>query len=593
MITNKIIRTSILSSILVLIFTFSFSANAFSQKKDKKASAKKTAVVVTPLTPEEQRKFDYFFLEAIRMKEKEDFAAAFELLNHALEIDPNSASALYEISRFYFFLKQSEKGMKVMEKAVEMDPDNFWYKHTLAAFYQSNGNFKRAIEVYEDMAAQFPDKHESLMMLIDLYNRHKNYPMVIKTLDRLEEKEGKSEQISMEKFRIYLTSGDDKNAFKEIESLAKEYPHDMRYLSILGDVYMNNGKEKEAYQTYKKVLSAEPDNTMAMLSLASYYEKTGQQELYQQQMDSILLNKKVDTETRLNIMRQLIVRSEQSDKDSTKIIGLFDTILREDSEDTQMPMLYAQYLISKEMEEESVPVLNRIIVQDPENTPARLQLLSYALKNADYEEVIRVSEPALIYTPEILEFYYYLSLAYYQDNKDKALEVLHKAMDQITPETNKEIVGAMYSMMGEIYHTKEMKKEAFTAYDSALVYNPEDIMTLNNYAYYLSVERQDLDRAEEMSYKTIKAEPKNATFLDTYAWILFEKGRYAEAKIHMDEAMKNGGEESDVVVEHAGDVYYMSGDKEKAMEYWKQAKEMGSESKTLQKKIDQKKYIAE
>lgn len=127
---------------------------------------------------------------------------------------------------------------------------------------------------------------------MDLYNRREAYDQVIDVLNRLEERMGKNEQISMEKFRIYLQKKDTKNAFSEIESLVAEYPMDTRYQVILGDVYMQNGKQEEAYNIYRKVLSEEPDNAMAMYSLASYYDETGQKELYQQQLDSLLLNKK-------------------------------------------------------------------------------------------------------------------------------------------------------------------------------------------------------------------------------------------------------------------------------------------------------------
>ena len=151
-----------------------------------------------------------------------------------------------------------------------------------------------------------------------------------------------------------------------------------------------------------------------------------------------------------------------------------------------------------------------------------------------------------------------------------------------------------------------MNAEAYAAYDSALVYKPDNIGALNNYAYYLSVERKQLDKAEEMSYKTVKAEPKNATYLDTYAWILFEKGKYAEARIYIDQALQNGGDQSSVVVEHCGDIYYKSGEPEKALEYWKQAEKLAAEPtenesesrsdkelKLLKKKIANKKYYSE
>lgn len=584
--------TGILLILTIIISSCASSSKVSKESKSSKRKAKVTAVE-TP-SPEAQRKYDYFFLEAARMKEKGDYDAAFELYKHCLQINPNAASALYEIAQFYLFLKQPETGLSCMIKAVEEAPDNFWYKQTLAAFYQSNRNVKKAIEVYEDMFEQFPGRQESLLALIDLYNRVKDYPNVIHTLDRLEATQGKSEQISMEKFRIYLTMGDDKKAFREIENLAKEYPNDMRYLSILGDVYLNNGKTQEAYDTYQKVLAIEPNNAMALLSMATYYDKTGQKELYRQQLDTVLLNKNVDTDAKLTIMRQLIIQSEQSDKDSIQIIALFDAMMKQKLEDAQIPMLYTQYLISKGMEKESIPVLNRILEIDPENVAARLQLLSYAIKDNNYEEVINICEPAIEYSPETLEFYFYLGLSYFQtDKKEDALKTFRKGVGMVSAESNKLVVSDFYSIMGDIYHEKKMEAESYAAYDSALVYNPDNIGALNNYAYYLSVERKDLDKAEEMSYKTVKAEPKNSTYLDTYAWILFEKGKYAEAKIYIDDAMKNGGEESDVIVEHCGDIYFMNGEKEEALKFWLKAKEMGCESKTLDKKIERKKYIAE
>ena len=203
-------------------------------------------------------------------------------------------------------------------------------------------------------------------------------------------------------------------------------------------------------------------------------------------------------------------------------------------------------------------------------------------------------EPGIEATPDALELYYYLAIAYNQaDQADEVLSVCQKALKQVTSQTRKEVVSDFYSLIGDVYHTKKQMEQSYAAYHTALVYNPGNIMVMNNYAYFLSVERRDLDKAEEMSYKTVKAEPNNTTYLDTYAWILFEKGNYAQARIYIDDAMKNEEEKSAVVVEHCGDIYFMTGDVEGALKYWKQALEMGSESKTLKRKIEQKKYIAE
>ena len=561
----------------------------------KKKVRKEEKTVVLQLTEEQQRKYDYFFLEAIRMKEKKEYATAFGLLQHCLEINPNASSALYEISQYYMFLRQVPQGQAALEKAVAYAPDNYWYSQGLVSLYQQQNELDKAVTLLETMVTRFPVKQDPLFNLLDIYSRQEKYNDVISTLNRLEKRLGKNEQLSMEKFRIYLQMKDDKKAFREIESLVQEYPMDMRYQVILGDVYLQNGKKQEAYEAYQKVLAVEPDNPMALFSMASYYDQTGQKELYQQQLDTLLLNKKVAPDTKINVMRQIIVENEQSvAKDSTQVIALFDRIMKLDQDDPQIPMLYAQYLLSKNMEPEAVPVLEQVVDLDPTNKAARLMLVSAAVKKEDYKQIIKVCEPGIEATPDALELYYYLAIAYHQaEQTDSVLSICSRALEHITPDTRKEVISDFYSIMGDIYHTKKQMKEAYAAYDSALVYNPSNIGALNNYAYYLSVERRDLDIAEEMSYKTVKAEPNNSTYLDTYAWILFEKGNYAEARIYIDNAMKNDGEKSDVIVEHCGDIYFMTGDVEGALKYWKKALEMGSESKTLKQKIEKKKYIAE
>lgn len=581
-------KIQIIGCLLICIL----AASCGTSRRGTKAGMTEKAVVT--LTPEQQRKYDYFFLEAAKLKVRKDYDAAFNLLQHCLTINPNASSALYELAQYYMFLKQVPQGQAALEKAVENEPDNYWYSQGLANLYQQQDETEKAAKLLENMSVRFPDKLDPLYALLDIYNRQEAYDKVISTLNRIEQKMGKNEQLSMEKFRIYLQMKDDKNAFNEIESLVAEYPMDLRYQVVLGDVYLQNGKKEEAYEIYRKVLQAEPDNAMALYALASYYEATGQKELYRQQLDTLLLNRKVPSETKLSVMRQVIVEAEQEGKDSTQVIGLFDRMLQQEPDDAQVPMLYAQYLISKGMNQEALPVLRQVLEIDPTNTAARMMLLGEAVRKEDYEDVIRLCEAGTVANPEMLEFYFYLAIAYNQaERTDDVIAVCLKALEHVTADSKKEVVSDFYTILADAYHTKDRKDEAYAAYDSALVYNPSNIGALNNYAYYLSVERRNLDKAEEMSYKTVKAEPNNATYLDTYAWILFEKGNYAEARLYIDDALKSNTEDSNVIIEHCGDIYYMTGDVEGALKFWKQALEKGSTSKTLKQKIQKKKYIRE
>ena len=581
-----------------VLMTLAACGTAGKQARKKQAEPEQVS-----LSLEERRKFDYFFLEAVRMKENGQYDAAYELYKHCLNINPASGAALYEISQFYMYLGQEAKGEEALKQAIRSDKSNFWYKQTLASYYEQKRNMPKAISVYENMAEQFPSRLEPLMSLVDLYNRTKSYQNVITVLNRLEELDGKSEQISMEKFRMYLLMGKQDSAFIEIENLSKEYPYDLRYQNILGDVYLNNGKYPEALATYQHILKEEPHYAPAVLSMASYYQKTGQDSLYQLQLDTILMNDNVLSDTKMELMRQNILQSEQTTKDSTQIVALFKRILARPQQNADLAMLCAQYMITKNMKEESVPVLEQVLSLDPENKPAYLQLLSYAIQDNDLDKVIQIATSALEYHPDALEFYYYCGIAHYQkEETDKALDVFTRGVRQINEKSDKQIASDFYAILGDIYHQKGRAEESYAAYDSSLVYNPDNIGTLNNYAYFLSIDKKQLDKAEEMSYRTVKAEPENKTYLDTYAWILFEKGRYTEARIYIEQALRNGGDKSRVIVEHCGDIYYMLGEKDKALAYWEKADAMEEteegetppteeEIKRLKQKIKLKKYI--
>lgn len=541
------------------------------------------------------RRHDYYFLEATRQREMGNHADALALYEHCLSVNPQSAAVMYELAQYYAFLQQPARSRALLEKAVELQPDNFWYRQTLGAYYRSIKEMDKAIAVYEDMSARFPARGELLMMLGDLYNQQKDYPNLIKTLDRLEVKEGKSEQLSLEKYRIYLQMGNWESALREIEALSKEYPNDLRYRVMVGDSYLDNDRADEAYAIYQAVLAEDSENAQAQLSMANYYESTGQDSLYHLQQEAVLTNRKLSSSAKVEVMRLIILQNEQTGKDSTRVLQLFDRLLSEPQEDAAMATLCYSYMQHRQMNDSlAVPVLNKILEVEPDNIAARYSLLMVAVRKNDYAEAVRICEPAIQYNPEELAFYYYLGISYFQTERNAdALAVLQKGVTQVTPESDKKLMSDFYTFIGDLHHSMDHKQECYEAYDSALVYNPDNIGVLNNYAYFLSLDRSDLDRAEEMSFRTVKAEPKNDTYLDTYAWILFEKERYTEARIYIDEAMKNGGDSSATIVEHSGDIYYMLGEVDKALEFWKQAAGMEHDSKTLERKIKLKRYIKE
>lgn len=542
-----------------------------------------------------QRRFDYFYLEAVRMRNLGKYADAYELYKHALLINPDAPEALFDMASFCNYLGSKEETQHYYEKAAKLAPQNSWYQQVLGNFYYRNNQIDKAIAVYEKMAENSQEKSEIFYELLSLYTQKQDYEKCIWALNKLESLDGKSEQISMEKYRIFLKLEDKDRAFKEIEALADEYPNDYRYKVMLGDLYLDNNQPQRALGIYQGVLEVEPQNVLAQLSMVSYLEKQNKKGEATQALESLVLNPSLDDATRASVMRKIIYNSEEEKEDSTHILNLFGQILEMPQGSADMAMLCTQYKVLKKMSKEEITTsLRQVVKLDPSNAGARLQLMQYAFEREDFNDAIQLCQEAIEYTPEVVAFYYYQGLSYFQsDRNDEALEVFKRSMQYINSETDAELASNIYGAMGDIYHEKKMNKEAYESYDSALVFKPDNVLVLNNYAYYLALEKKDLEKAEAMSFRTIKADPKSYNELDTYAWILFLEKKYTEARIYIEQSLKNGGESHSGIVEHAGDIFFVNGDLDKAMKYWQKADEMGAESKTLKKKIKQKKYIEE
>ena len=549
------------------------------------------------------KRYDNFFLEAICQQEKGNHDAAFDLLSHCVEIDSTRSEAYYYLSRYYDFLKNKEKGLAYSEKAVQLEPDNETYLETLANTYISRRKYDKAIDVLERLYDKNRDREEVLSMLAQLYEQQKDYEGAIRTLSRLETLEGKSERLSMAKSELYTQKGDKKAAISEMKQLADQYPNDLNYRCLYGTTLYLNGQQKKALVIYNEILKKDPENRSAQMAMLSHYNEINDSVQAHVWLERMLMNKNATSQDRIMLFRQVIGESERHGGDSTQVLNLFRRVLDTPQADADLAIFCATYMNLKKMPSDSIsPVLEHALTLEPTNASARLQLVGYAWAAGDRDRVIALCQDARQYNPDEMAFYYYQGIAYYQkDQLDEALNAFQNGIGVITAQSDPSIVSDFYAVMGDILHQKGLAREAFMAYDSCLVWKDDNIGCLNNYAYYLSELGEQLDKAEQMSYRTIKAEPKNATYLDTYAWILFMQQRYSEAKIYIDQTLQYDADTSAVLLEHAGDIYYQAGDADQALAYWQQALERvekEGDSKNdrrpiLIRKIKLKKYLKE
>lgn len=552
---------------------------------------------------ESTRAYDTFFLEAVCQRQKGNSDAAFDLFRHCVEIDSTRSEAWYYLAQYYAAMKKRETSLACSEKAVHLEPGNTTYLETLASAYIAQRQYGKAADMLERLYDKSRDRNDVLEMLTQLYEQEQNYEGAIQTLSRLEILEGRSERLSYAKSQLYTQKGDKKAAIAEMKALAEQYPNDNNYRCLYANTLYVNGQKKKALTLYDRILKEESDNRNALMALLAHYNEQHDSVKVAGLIERILFNRNASTEDRVTLMRQVIGESEQAGGDSTRVLQLFHRLLDLPQADADMALFCVAYMNLKKMSGDSISsVLERALELAPDHAGARLQLVSYAWQAKDRDRVIALCRDARQYNPDEMAFYYYQGIAYYQkDMLDEALNAFQNGIGVITPESSPSIVSDFYAVMGDILHQKGKEQEAYAAYDSCLVWKDDNIGCMNNYAYYLSVTGKHLDKAEQMSYRTIKAEPKNATYLDTYAWILFMEERYSEAKIYIDQALQNlqktddGGNKLNnaTIYEHAGDIYWHCHETEQAVKFWQDAWVDDSDNALLAKKIKQKKYHKE
>lgn len=539
--------------------------------------------------------FDRLYLDAVCRQIAGDSTAS-ALLERCHEMRPDAAEVYYSLAHSY--LKQGNDSLARvnMRRAAELQPDNDNYLENVAETYIDQREYDRAIEAYEQLYAHHRDRSDVLELLVRLYNVKKDYPKMLSTIDRMEQADGPSEEISLMRMGIYEQQGDKKNAYRILHALTNDHPNEPSYKVMLGNWLMQHDRKSEAYNWFKSALEDDKQNEFALNSLYDYYRSMGDDTKARQLRDNILFSPQTDIKTKLSMLQQAIRENEQEQGgDSTAVLALFDKIMLATPRNAELSNLKAMYMRVKKMPQDSInAAYAHTLSFEPDNLSARLTLTQNKWEEKKWDEVVDLCDKGIQYTPEELTYYYFMALAYIQQDKDqKAYETCKRGLNEIdlnkADEPERNMASDMYGIIGDMSYTNQNYDEAFSAYEKAITIYPDNIQVLNNYAYYLSQQNKQLDHAAEMSLRTLKEEPTNATYLDTYAWILFLQKRYDEAKAYVDLTLQNSKNPDKVLLEHAGDIYLMAGDKEKAVSYWKQAIEAGGNKASLERKIKTRK----
>ncbi len=539
------------------------------------------------LDDESSRKFDYYFYGAMNAKALGEYDQAIDLLHHCYALDSTNANVLVELGTFYNVLQEKNRALDFFRRSVSYDPDNYYYNMMLAGLSKELGMKQEPIDIYQHLSHLYPDKLDVRFELANAFADAGEFKEAINTLDELEKNTGINEMIAINKFRLYSMMDEKEQAFAEIRQIIDKNPSQPRYLILMGDLYLEENQHQEALLYYERAKEIDPDNPALILSMVDYYERTNDKQAAQAELQKAVTNSSIDVEVKLQLLTRYLAILQQSQQDMRQVNTLFETLFEQHPNNAQLNLIYGNILLLQEEKEGALKQFEIYTASNPEDPVGYEQQLRIALPDQDLEKIKEITTEALKYLPQEPQFYFYLGAVYFQQEKYlEALSIFEEGLANATMR-NPIVESEFHGQIGDLNHFLGNKEKAFESYEKALQLHPQNLPVLNNYSYYLSLEKRDLDKAEQMSGITVKAEPANPTYLDTYGWVLYEQGSYTLAKIYIERAVESSKEDdlSAVVVEHYGDVLFQIGEKEKALEQWKRAKELGENSPVLNKKI--------
>lgn len=555
-------------------------------------SAQNAAKATLPDT-QSQRKFDYYFYGALNAKAQEKFDEAMDLFSYCYAMDSTNATVLNELGSFYNMLDDNSKALKFFRKSVQYDPSNYYYNVALAEMAKEMNMKTEVIDVYSNLLKQYPEKVELNFELANAYADNGDFQEAIDALDELEKSSGISEATALNKFRLYSMLGEKDRAFEEVQNIIGKNPGNVRYVILKGDLYLQDNQPQKALECYNAAKIIDPDFPALVLSMAGYYEKTNNKAAAEEELKKAILSPKFEVDNKIQLLTRYIGILQESRQDIKSVNPLFQALFDQHPHNTQLNFIYGNVLMIENDKAEAMKHFEIYNKENPKDPAGYEQLLRIALPDS-LNKVIEITEKGIENIPTAPQFYFYHGAALYQQKKYReALKSFEDGLKNASIE-NPLVESDFYGQIGDLNYFLGNKNVAFDNYEKALKLNPQNIAVLNNYSYYLSLEKKNLDKAEQMSGITVKAEPTNPTYLDTYGWILFEQGDYTTARIYLENAVRHSEsqkEPSAAIHEHYGDLLAQIGETEKALEQWKKAKELGSDSKTLDKKIKKKKYI--
>lgn len=570
-----ITKKTIFIGLIFLILCFFYSP-VLAQKKENK-----TATVKKKMNEEIRIEQEYYFIESEKYFILENYSKAYEGFQKVLKIAPNNAAANFKCAQILSNNKEYRKALDYILKAKNKDDKNKYYYLLLINIYTNLAQLDNAIATYKEILEKVNGTERYLFDLATLQLYQKQYDDALDTYDKAKEHFGIIENIVYQKQQTYLKQNKLDLAILEGQKLINTNPSQVEFTISLAQILMANDKLEETRKMLEKFISDYGDDDRISVFLAEMYRKSGAVYKALKVLIPVFKNNTTSATSKIKTLAGYMSLLP-SDILENGIINLAEILTETHPDSYKSFALTANLYLNLGKKIKAKENYEKALQLEVYNYNIWQNIISLEMELGNYDEVIKHSEQALEIFPNQAVLYYFGGSAYLiKKEYGKAVKVLNAGKFYTNSDLN--LKSIFFGQLGDAYNGLKKHKKSDSSFEEALKAKPDNDHTLNNYSYFLSLRKEKLDLALDMSSKLIKKYPENATYLDTHAWVLYMMKDYITAKKYLEKAIK--GEPNSTIIEHYGDVLFHLGDIDQAIVQWKKAKAGTKNSENLDKKI--------
>ncbi|WP_297335150.1 tetratricopeptide repeat protein [Algoriphagus sp.] len=531
-----------------------------------------------------------YFIEGTKLMNLGDLEKSYFYFQKALELETEEPAIHYKIAELYTKANQPDKALPFAEKAVTLDPENKYYALMVAEIYTQLKQPLKAAEILDRLTADGQTNQQYNLDLASIYLNANEFDQALLALDRAEQYYGILEPITLQKQRIYLRKNQLDQAVKEGRKLIEAQPGNPNYVLGLVEILFNNNRLEDAISLVLGEIKKYPNQPELQMAAHSLFKEKGDLNRANRYLFTAFQSTELDPEVKarafMGLMNEIKTQERELVLDSLEVLMIEKT-----AENALIFEALGERAGQVGNQEASIDYFKKSLELKPENASVLEKVILGSFgEDADFAELEQYTTLGVDQFPKNQEFWFYDGVVKSaRKNDSSAVISLQKAL-ALNQGQNPQLDQVAFGSLGSSYYNLGKKDSAFHYFEKALQINPNDEQVLNNYAYFLSLEKKDLQKAKAMSEKVVKRFPNNGTFLDTHAWVLFQMGDYEGAKYYMNLAIEQEVEPSGVMLEHYGDILYHLGQKSEALSFWKRAADSPEASEKLPLKIKDGKY---